>query len=144
MRRNLLRKLAGPRAAVPRHRRLRRLGRSRSSSNAVLSKHNMILLGPARPGEEPDPARADQPARRGGCRWSPAARSTTTRSRPLCRRCRDLVAEQGDEHADRVAARREQRYVEKLATPGRDHRRHHRRRGPDPGRARRARPRRAS
>ena len=32
--------------------------------NAILSRHNFILLGLRGPGEEPDPARPDRPARR--------------------------------------------------------------------------------
>ena len=49
-------------------------------------------------------------------RSSPAARSTTTRCRPSCARCRRLRAELGDDLP--VAWRhRSERYTEKLATP---------------------------
>jgi magnesium chelatase subunit I len=83
--------------------------------NAVLSKHNMILLG----------LRGQAKSRIlrsltglldplvpvvAGCEINdhPAA--------PLCRRCRDLIALQGDETPVAWLAP-EQRYVEKLATP---------------------------
>ena len=70
----------------------------------------------ARPGEDAH----DPPARRrcstSGCRSSPAARSTTIRSRRSRRYARALVAEQGD--ATPIAwVHRDDRYVEKLATP---------------------------
>ncbi len=84
--------------------------------NAVLSRHNFILLGLARPGQDaPDP-HADHAARSSICRTSRAARSATIRITPICRRCRDLIAEQGDETPIAWLSR-EQRYVEKLATP---------------------------
>jgi magnesium chelatase subunit I len=83
--------------------------------NAVLSRHNLILLG-----------------LRGQAK-SRLLRSLTTLldeavpavagceihddpSRPLCRRCRDLVAQLGDETPLRWLAP-DERYVEKLATP---------------------------
>ena len=50
------------------------------------------------------------------CRTSRAARSATTRISPICRRCRDLIAEMGDETPIALPHAR-QRYVEKLATP---------------------------
>ena len=50
------------------------------------------------------------------CRSSPAAKSTTIRYTPLCRACRERIAAEGD--ATPIAwLGREQRYVEKLATP---------------------------
>jgi magnesium chelatase subunit I len=83
--------------------------------NAVLSRHNMILLG-----------------LRGQAK-SRLLRSLTTLLdaelpvvagceihddplRPLCRRCRDLIAERGDE-TPLAYLTPDQRYVEKLATP---------------------------
>jgi magnesium chelatase subunit I len=84
-------------------------------TNAILSRHNMILLG-----------------LRGQAK-SRLLRALTTLLdpqmpivagceihddpfRPLCRRCRDLIAERGDETpVDHLTP--EQRYVEKLATP---------------------------
>ena len=47
---------------------------------------------------------------------SPAARFTTIRIAPICRRCRDLIAEPGDD-TPIAWLHRDQRYVEKLATP---------------------------
>ena len=84
--------------------------------NAVLSKHNMILLG----------LRGQAKSRIlrsltslldplvpvvAGCEINddPFA--------PLCRRCRDLIAAKGDATPDRLARAATQRYVEKLATP---------------------------
>jgi magnesium chelatase subunit I len=84
-------------------------------SNAVLSRHNMILLG-----------------LRGQAK-SRLLRSLTTLLdpeipvvagcelhddpfRPLCRRCKDLVAEMGDD-TPVVGCPAEERFVEKLATP---------------------------
>ena len=83
--------------------------------NAVLSRHNFILLGLRGQAktriirmltgllDERMPYIA-------GCeiRDNPYA--------PICRRCRDLIAEQGDETPIAWLAR-EERYVEKLATP---------------------------
>ena len=114
MRRNLVRKLEAGETLFPGI-----LGYDESVipqvANAVLSRHNMILLG-----------------LRGQAK-SRLLRSLTTLldpvlpmiagceihddpCKPLCRRCRDLVAEKGD--ATPIAwLTPEQRYVEKLATP---------------------------
>jgi magnesium chelatase subunit I len=114
MRRNLLAKLASGEALFPGI-----LGYDESVIprvvNAVLSRHNMILLG-----------------LRGQAK-SRLLRSLTTLLdervpyvagceihddpfRPLCRRCRDLLAAQADE-APIAFLTPEERYVEKLATP---------------------------
>src|SRR2546426_612887 len=114
MRRNLLRKLAGGEALFPGI-----LGYEDSvipqMVNAILSRHNMILLG-----------------LRGQAK-SRLLRSLTTLLdpltpavagseinddplRPLSKQARDLVAERGDE-TPLVWLTPEQRYVEKLATP---------------------------
>jgi magnesium chelatase subunit I len=114
MRRNLLAKLAGGEALFPGI-----LGYEESVIprvvNAVLSRHNMILLG-----------------LRGQAK-SRLLRSLTTLLderlpyvagceirddpfRPLCRRCRELLAERGDETPVAFLAP-EDRYVEMLATP---------------------------
>jgi magnesium chelatase subunit I len=114
MRRNLIRKLEVGETLFPGI-----LGYDESVvpqvANAVLSRHNMILLG-----------------LRGQAK-SRLLRSLTTLLdpvlpmvagceihddpfRPLCRRCRELVAERGDETPIAWLAP-EQRYVEKLATP---------------------------
>jgi magnesium chelatase subunit I len=114
MRRNLLRKLESKEPLFP-----GLLGYDESViprvANAVLSRHNMILLG-----------------LRGQAK-SRLLRSLTTLLdpalpvvagceinddpfRPLCRRCRDLLREQGDE-VPLAWLTPEQRYVEKLATP---------------------------
>ena len=114
MRRNLQRKLSAGEALFPGI-----LGFDESVIprvvNAVLSRHNMILLG-----------------LRGQAK-SRLLRSLTTLLdlevpmiagceihddplRPLCRRCRDLLAERGDE-AGVAWLSPDERYVEKLATP---------------------------
>ena len=71
---------------------------------------------PARAGQDAHPPLADRAARRARSRSSPAARSTTRRSQPTCKRCRRLAAEQGDDLPIAWLAR-EERYREKLATP---------------------------
>ena len=114
MRRNLLRKMAARETLFP-----GLLGYDESViprvANAVLSRHNMILLG-----------------LRGQAK-SRLLRSLTTLLdpelpmvagceirddpfRPLCQRCRQLVAEKGDETPIAFATP-DERYVEKLATP---------------------------
>ena len=84
--------------------------------NAILSRHNFILLGLARSGEEPHPARARVAARRAS-----AGRGRLRDPRRSARA--DLL---GVPHAHRRRRRqtptiawlpREARYVEKLATP---------------------------
>jgi magnesium chelatase subunit I len=114
MRRNLVRKLS---AGEPLFRGV--LGYDESVVprvvNAVLSRHNMILLGLRGQAKsrllrsltsllDPElPALA-------GCEINddPLA--------PICRRCRDLVAQRGDD-AELAYLTPDQRYVEKLATP---------------------------
>src|SRR6266571_4457088 len=114
MRRNLLRKLAGREALFPGI-----LGYEDSvipqMVNAILSRHNMILLG--LPGQAKsrllrslttllDP-------------MTPAVAGSEINDdplRPLSKQARDLVAERGDE-TPLVWLSPEQRYVEKLATP---------------------------
>src|SRR5687767_15233433 len=114
MRRNLLRKLAARETLFP-----GLLGYDESViprvANAVLSRHNMILLG-----------------LRGQAK-SRLLRSLTTLLdpqmpvvagceikddpfRPICRRCRERLAERGDE-TEIAFVTPDQRYVEKLATP---------------------------
>lgn len=83
--------------------------------NAVLSRHNFILLG-LRGQAKSRILRAltslldEQTPYVAGCEIhdNPYA--------PICRRCRDLLAEQGDE-TEIAWLDREERYVEKLATP---------------------------
>jgi magnesium chelatase subunit I len=114
MRRNLLRKLAARETLFP-----GLLGYDESVvprvANAILSRHNMILLG-----------------LRGQAK-SRLLRSLTTLLdpsmpvvagceikddpfRPICRRCRELLAERGDE-TEIAFVTPDERYVEKLATP---------------------------
>jgi magnesium chelatase subunit I len=114
MRRNLLRKLAARETLFPGI-----LGYEDSVlpqiANAVLSRHNMILLG-LRGQAKSRLLRAltalldpELPVV-AGCEINddPLA--------PLCRRCRDLLREQGDQ-TPLAWLRPEERYVEKLATP---------------------------
>ena len=83
--------------------------------NAVLSRHNFILLGLR--GQAKTrlirmlTALLDE--------WAPYVDGCEIHDNPyepICRRCRDLIAEQGDE-TPIAWLHREQRYVEKLATP---------------------------
>ena len=133
VRENLIARLARRTAALPRHHRLRRHGHPADRQRASLAPQ-FHPARPARPGEEPHPARAHRPARRRRSPSWPAARSTTTRSR----RCAPPAARASRRKAttlpDRVAAarralRREARHA------GRHHRRHDRRHRPDQGRA---------
>ena len=105
MRRNLLRKLRAREPLFPGI-----LGYDDSVIpqvvNAVLSKHNMILLGLRGQAKSRLLREPDQPARPRGARRSRAARSTTIPSAPLCQRCRDLIAEKGDETPHRLARAR--------------------------------------
>jgi magnesium chelatase subunit I len=114
MRRNLMRKLQAREALFPGI-----LGYEDSVipqvTNAVLSRHNMILLG-LRGQAKSRILRAlttlldaEMPVV-AGCEISddPFA--------PLCKRCRDLLAERGDDTPIRWLGP-DQRYVEKLATP---------------------------
>ena len=83
--------------------------------NAVLSRHNMILLGlrgqaKSRILRQLGDLLDDEIPVIDGCEINDDP------FRPICRRCRDLVAEKGD--ATLISyRRREERYVEKLATP---------------------------
>ena len=70
----------------------------------------------ARPGQDPADAHARSACSTSGAPWSPAARSTTTRTRPVCVRCRRLAAELGDD-LPITWRHRDDRYTEKLATP---------------------------
>jgi magnesium chelatase subunit I len=83
--------------------------------NGVLARHNMILLG----------LRGQAKSRLLRSLTSlldatvPAVAGCEIHDdplRPICRRCRDLIAERGDE-TPVVAVERQARYVEKLATP---------------------------
>jgi magnesium chelatase subunit I len=83
--------------------------------NAILSRHHFILLGLR--GQAKTrlirmlTAMLDE--------WTPYVEGCEIHDnpyRPICRRCRDLLAESGDE-APIGWLNREQRYVEKLATP---------------------------
>jgi len=83
--------------------------------NAVLSRHNLILLGlrgqaKSRMLRQLADFLDDEIAVVEGCEINdnPFA--------PICRRCRDMVAEQGDETPVSYKGR-DERYVEKLATP---------------------------
>ncbi len=83
--------------------------------NAILSRHNFILLG-LRGQAKTRLIRAlttllDE--------WTPYVDGCEIHDnpyRPICRRCRDLIAEQGEETPIGWLGR-DQRYVEKLATP---------------------------
>ena len=114
LRENLLCKLERERTAFPRHSRLRRY-RDPADRQRPSFAPQFHFARPARAGQEPHPARP------GGFSRSriPYHRGCEIHDhpfRPICRACRDLVAEEGD--ATPIAwLPRDRRYVEKLATP---------------------------
>ena len=57
--------------------------------NAVLSRHNFILLGLARTSQDAHHPHADGACSTSACPTSRAAKSATIRIHPICRRCRD-------------------------------------------------------
>ena len=84
--------------------------------NAVLAGHDVILLGRAGPGQDPDHPLAGRACSTSGCPSWPTPRSTTTRSIPISRFAKDLLAEAGDD-LPVSWVHRSDRYGEKLATP---------------------------
>ena len=103
------------RAALPRHRRLRghRHAADRQRAPRAAQLHP---ARPARPGEEPHPARAHRAARRA----HPDRRRQRGERRSRSRRSRSTPASCSRECGDATPIawlRRDQRYVEKLATP---------------------------
>src|SRR3954453_6374854 len=83
--------------------------------NAILSRHHFILLG-LRGQAKTRLLRMLTPMLD---EWAPYIEGCEIHDnpyRPICRRCRDLIAESGDE-TPIGWLHREQRYVEKLATP---------------------------
>ena len=116
MRRNLLRKLRGGETLFPGI-----LGYDESVVpqvvNAILSRHNMILLGPARPGQEPAAAQPDHPARPAR---SPMVAGLRDPRRPAPARSASAAATSSRERGDETPLAwltPDERYVEKLATP---------------------------
>src|SRR6267143_1640044 len=101
--------LAGERhAAVPRHRGLRG-HRHPAARERAARPPQLHLAGPARPGEEPDPAPARHVAGSG-------SEVNDDPFRPISKYGRELIAEQGDDTP--VAwLPRDARFIEKLATP---------------------------
>jgi magnesium chelatase subunit I len=74
--------------------------------NALLSRHNFILLGPARPGEEPHPARPHRAARP----EMPIVAGQRGERRPfapISKYARQRLAEGGDDTPDRLGGARE-------------------------------------
>ena len=84
--------------------------------NAILSRHNFILLGLRGQAKSRHPARAHRPARRRDPGRARAARSTTTRWRRSARRAARACGRPATTCRSRWLAR-DERYVEKLATP---------------------------
>ena len=100
--------------------------------NAILSRHNFILLGLRGQAKSRILRGAGRPARRARSRSCRAARSTTIRWRRSARACRARVAQRRRRHADRVAAAR--RALRREARDARrDDRRHDRRHRSDQG-----------
>ena len=101
--------------------------------NAILSGQDICFLGERGQAKTRMARAAGRPARRRTSRSSPAARSTTTRSRRSARTPASCVADQGDADADRVAAARPALRRE-ARDAGHHHRRPDRRGRPDQGR----------
>jgi magnesium chelatase subunit I len=83
--------------------------------NAILSRHNFILLGLRGQAK----TRLIRQLTSLLDEWTPAVEGCEIHDnpyRPICRRCRDLIAEQGDD-TPIAWLHRDHRYVEKLATP---------------------------
>ena len=83
--------------------------------NALLAGHDVIFLG-ERGQAKTRMIRSLVGCSTSGCRSSPGPRSTTTRTPPVSRHARDLVAEHGDDTPIEWV-HRDHRYGEKLATP---------------------------
>ena len=83
--------------------------------NAILSKHNFILLG-LRGQAKTKIIRMLTALLDDHLPYIAGCEIRDNPYRPICRRCRDLIAEEGDE-TPIAWLTREQRYVEKLATP---------------------------
>ena len=107
--------------------------------NALLSRHNFILLGLRGPGEEPHPARPDRIFWTRKFRTSPAARINDDPLHADLPRLPRSARRERRQHTDRLDAARPA-LRRKTGDAGRHHRRHYRRRRSDPGRARRPRP----
>ena len=84
--------------------------------NAVLSRHNFILLGLRGQAK----TRLIRMLTTLLDEWTPYVAGCEIHDnpyRPICRRCRDLIARAGRRRRPSPGCTREQRYVEKLATP---------------------------
>jgi magnesium chelatase subunit I len=104
--------------------------------NALLSRHNFILLG-LRGQAKSRILRALVTLLDPEIPIVAGSEVNDSPFQPISKYARNLIGRGGRRHADRVGGAR-RRYVEKLATPDVTDRRHHRRRRPDQGRARRA------
>ena len=131
---NLITRLRAQRAAVSRHHRLRRHGRAADRQRDPVAPQ-LHPARPARPGQEPDPARPHHAARR-AVPVMPGCEIHDDPLAPLCAACRARVAQDGDDAADRLA--RSRRALRREAGHARrDDRRHDRRPRSDQGGARR-------
>ncbi len=83
--------------------------------NAILSRHNFILLG-LRGQAKTRIIRMLTALLDERLPYVAGCEIRDNPYRPICRRCRDLIAEQGDE-TPIAWLERDERYVEKLATP---------------------------
>ena len=85
--------------------------------NAILSRHNFILLGLRGQAKTPHPARLDDAARSRDAVSSPAARVHDNPFAPICRRCRERSCASSGDDTPIAWLAPDERYVEKLATP---------------------------
>ncbi len=84
--------------------------------NAILSRHNFILLGLRGQAKNAAHPNADHSARSRGCHTSPAVKSGIIPTPQFAAPCRDLIAASGDSTPIAWLTPSE-RYIEKLATP---------------------------
>ena len=84
--------------------------------NAILSRHNFILLG-LRGQAKSRILRALTSLLDPEMPYIAGCEIHDNPYAPICRRCRDLVAKEGDDERPSPGSRADHRYVEKLATP---------------------------
>ena len=135
IRTNLLARLAAGGPLFPGHRRLRGHGHAADRQRAARAAQ-LHPARPARPGQEPDPARADRRCSTSAIPIVAGSEVNDDPFAPISKYARERLARVRRRHADRLARprpalRREARDAR------RHHRRHHRRRRSDQGGARR-------
>ena len=116
MRKNLMRPPARRRAALPRRHRLRG-HRPPAARERAARRPRRDLPRRARPGEDPHDPLARSACSTSGCRSSPAARSTTTRTHPVSHARPRRSSPSAATSTPIEWVHRDDRFGEKLATP---------------------------